>query len=430
MDKKIEKIVSSTFIKLKNIQKFEKYTNKNNIFEKISEISSVIIFLSEADYINADEGKELTFEYLKLLKQVLEKYPYKLPICQFGGLSNIGLAVVAANKRYGGYEKFLLNITDYIIQECNIKLNEFEADLTNTKIRNFDFISGLAGVSNFLLSKVDYPEAKKCLIRILEYFVKLTDNFIHNDNVVPLYYIKVENQLTEDDKKLYPSGCVNFSLSHGISGILYSLSKTLKIGIIVEGHENTIRKIVNEIIDFSYIDQNGCVQFSGRVSLEEYLNHTKDIQNTRASWCYGSPGISSVLYLAGDVLDDDEIKEIAYQSILKICEGSTSDMRLDFPLICHGFAGVLAVTNFMNNKKNDIRLSNMSNTIRNMLIELHDERIYSGYYNSQFVKKNNEIEIDKKIDFSILEGSLGIILAIIHIQTRENLIWQQLIGLS
>ncbi len=426
----IEMIINSTFEKLRNINEFESYVCKKNIFERISEISSVILFLSEADISTHHDSKELTFEYMKLIKQELLSSSSNLHIGLFGGLSNVGISVVAANLKYGGYEKLLLTITNYIVNSTHVMLDDLEKNLTDTKITYFDLISGLSGVSCFLLNRTEFQLAKKCLVRILEYFVKLTGEYTLRQNVVPYYFIKSEHQLTEKDKMIYPDGCINFSLSHGISGILYTLSKAMKLGVVVDDQLSSIERIVRDILAFSYIDVNGCIQFSGRVSLDDYSNRIVDPHNSRASWCYGSPGIASVLHLAGEVLNNHEIERVAYNSILKLCEEPVGDMKLEFPLICHGFAGTLLAIQNMNNKKEDSKLKNMSETLLELLLGFYDVDVYSGYYNSIYTMGINGLVKEEKIDFSLLEGSLGIILTMNSMIKNEPKIWKQMMCLS
>ena len=60
------------------------------------------------------------------------------------------------------------------------------------------------------------------------------------------WYIKGKDLPTKEYRELFKSGCVNYSLSHGIEGPLYILSKGLCMEIEIEGQEEAIKRILGE----------------------------------------------------------------------------------------------------------------------------------------------------------------------------------------
>jgi hypothetical protein len=67
----------------------------------------------------------------------------------------------------------------------------------------------------------------------------------------------------------------------------------------------------------------------------------------RDAWCYGTPGISRALSLAGHALDDTTFVEAAAASAASIADRPVHAWDASGPTLCHGYAGVLqcATTN-------------------------------------------------------------------------------------
>ena len=158
-------------------------------------------------------------------------------------------------------------------------------------------------------------EYKLALKEITEYFVYLFKNIDINDMKIPNYFISASNQANEFDSQIYPNGCFNFSLSHGIAGPLFILLKSKRYGILVEGIDDAIKNITYQICEYAYINDIGYYNFSGRISLENFINKKIDNSISRASWCYGTPGIAKVLFDANDVIKSKEVYKVVKSSL-------------------------------------------------------------------------------------------------------------------
>ncbi len=203
-----------------------------------------------------------------------------------------------------------------IVERVLYNLNQINLDSKYIKMSDFDVMIGLSGVANYLLIFYKEDYIRNTLVEIIKYFISLTEKIEFKEYKLPRYYIKNENQFTDFDKKLYKNGCINFSLSHGIAGPMLIMSKAIKLGIEIPKQRKAINYMLNDMLKFSYTNDLGYRIFSGRVSLEKYINKEADTSNTRASWCYGAIGIGKAVYIAGDIVKNNKALEIASNHLI------------------------------------------------------------------------------------------------------------------
>jgi Lanthionine synthetase C-like protein len=65
---------------------------------------------------------------------------------------------------------------------------------------------------------------------------------------------------------------------------------------------------------------------------------------SRTAWCYGSPGISRALWLAGETINNRSYQQLATEALLAVCRRPLPERRIDSPTFCHGVAGLLQIT--------------------------------------------------------------------------------------
>ena len=74
---------------------------------------------------------------------------------------------------------------------------------------------------------------------------------------------------TDDYKDEYERGCVNFSLSHGIAGPLFILSKAYSNGIQISGQKEAMERVLEEYERLSWYE-DGIWYCPGILAPEEY----------------------------------------------------------------------------------------------------------------------------------------------------------------
>ena len=234
---------------------------------------AVLGFYCEIFILAKDKEKCITkiYELLNDLKGNIENQKY-VDVSLFGGLTNIAVFIQPIVQMTGYFKKFQKNLNKLIIEETSKQSIIYKNNLEWNRSSYFDIISGLSGIATYLFA-LDDEEAKKSIKDVMEYFIVLSE-YRSSDNVLlPGWYIKGKDLPTKEYRELFKSGCVNYSLSHGIAGPLYILSKGLCMEIEIEGQEEAIKRILGEYQKARTYVNEVCI-WPGMMQLNDYLNKT------------------------------------------------------------------------------------------------------------------------------------------------------------
>lgn len=368
---------------------------------------AVLGFYCEIFILAKDKEKCITkiYELLNDLKGNIENQKY-VDVSLFGGLTNIAVFIQPIVQMTGYFKKFQKNLNKLIIEETSKQSIIYKNNLEWNRSSYFDIISGLSGIATYLFA-LDDEEAKKSIKDVMEYFIVLSE-YRSSDNVLlPGWYIKGKDLPTKEYRELFKSGCVNYSLSHGIAGPLYILSKGLCMEIEIEGQEEAIKRILGEYQKARTYVNEVCI-WPGMMQLNDYLNKTNLDDNLRMSWCYGSLGILPSIITAGKAIQDSKLVEWGKNQLLKISEISIDNYYLDSPIICHGYAGASVIfRKSYDNYKNEKYLLRAKEIV-NILLSLYNSEFPYGYKDFTRMYTDNGFTEKYEDKLTLLEGSTGI----------------------
>lgn len=279
-----------------------------------------------------DKWGRFAHNYLSLMVEELNKKGFQ-SLSMFSGAAGVALSVASVSNDFLNYNKLLNTLNDYI-------LNRFEESYSNivkeegTHSLYYDVIEGLSGVLSYLGIYRNQRKYYNVITRGLEILVNLTKDIEIQGQVVPGWYIPVQNQFSELEQDLYPKGNFNTSLSHGIAGPLIILSDMMANGIIVDGQEEAIIKIIKFLFDFKLNDGERDF-WKGQIDFDEVVNKKLTDENIirRDAWCYGNPGICYAIVSAGNALDNQRLIDygiIHYYNennrVVAVYNGMTTDL--------------------------------------------------------------------------------------------------------
>lgn len=209
----------------------------------------------------------------------------------------------------------------------------------------YDVIQGAAGILGYLVS-VPRPEApvRGAARRLIDDLVRMCAP-AEGEQVHRRWHIAPATLAHAEDAALYPYGYVNLGMAHGIPGPLAALSRAWRSGFRRPGLDQAVRHIADQLVDLSVFDRWGR-NWPRVLPLDGSGEPTAVTESLgRTAWCYGAPGVCSALLDAAIALDDDRLREVAFDGLAaelrRLPEGAE---RLDTPTLCHGLAGVLAIT--------------------------------------------------------------------------------------
>ncbi|WP_260640594.1 lanthionine synthetase C family protein [Streptomyces angustmyceticus] len=195
----------------------------------------------------------------------------------------------------------------------------------------YDVFRGLTGIGALLLRRQPQgPELKG----VLEYLVRLTEPVMGPAGLpLPGWWV---GHSPAGNKAATPSGHANAGMAHGITGPLALLALAMRAGVIVDGHEDAMRRICR------WLDQIRQSDFRG-IRWPRWISDRGPAPAMPAapSWCYGTPGLARAQQLAATVLGDDDRKRMAERALLHCLTDPQQLDRVTGRGLCHGFGGLL-----------------------------------------------------------------------------------------
>ena len=373
--------------------------------------------------------KEVWLENIyKLLCEVKKKWGLILAqndISSFNGLGDLLFTVCYVNDKTSNFRKFyysLREISSILLKE-KIEFIRNEISRNNLKTEYYDLSNGLAGIGMFYLNVFDLTEKEREIIKkILECLIQI---HMRNKKGERNWFIRCENQIREEDRIIFRQGSLDLGLAHGIVGVALFLSKAYSQGIIMPYQEEVIMELVNFYLKIGK-EEKGIWGCPSQLGLEDFItkNYSDDIRKHRMSWCYGSLGILRAFQLIGRNMKNVLLEEFALKHLLKIAVSNISDYKLESPILCHGYAGLIVILNLLN-------LESPCESLENRLKEIL--QIEYTFYNTQshFGFKDRGVSVEKGIrkveeveEYSLLNGSHGILLSL-HSLVNCKSDWEQ-----
>lgn len=395
----------------------EKYIKSlANIELSIQNSTASIVVISEIYDFYEDKKKlqELIHSRILFLKNIIENNHNINGIGLFGGLTDIAFAISIVEKKTKNYSNFLNKLNMYLDSTILKYIDYLESNYNKLSFENYDTISGISGVVNYYLSMRNDNKSLFIIERCKRYLIGLTNEVTYKNNLVPGWYIKNKFLATRLDKRNFPNGLLNNSLSHGIAGpliVLVLIGK--KIGIDYELNKSI--KYISNYLKENIVSKNNLPFWIGKHSIDDYIQDKRidDYLEIRVSWCYGSISNLYSLKLAGEILEDSYLSYFACKNIEKFFELDINSLGLVSPTICHGISGyILQYFSYIKSTNNKID-SCYGDTLIKKIIDQFDNKSIHGYRNKEYILKNDLLKEEFTEEDSLLCGSAGVILTLL-----------------
>lgn len=306
-------------------------------------------------------SKEYKYKSRKVLKELLKKISknsYGLEInVTWNGIIGILYIMRSLNEN-----KELDNKINYLEKQLENMVYKLllkkEYKLQNT---DFDIISGLAGIGLYYLY-VNYNNIgllHKITFRLLDMLESIDTLGLHQ-----LYKPKIN---------IISNFQTDYSISHGILGVLYYLSLYYK-----RTNNKFILKIIKQSLQI-YIkfffdkDHNHITRFP---SISKYVDgNIQFYYSTRTVWCYGSIGSFRGLYLIADNINDGNLKKLVIKEIQNFNNSKISDYNLICPTFCHGLSGLYLILSLFNKESTKLNLEYEIKKIEKKIWSYYDEKL-------------------------------------------------------
>lgn len=286
----------------------------------------------------------LGHEYVKIIKNIIEKNDLNKDVSLFTGLAGINYAIHHTSENRTRYTEMLIELDSHLNTLGNrflkdiISVNNY---LTRGTIElGYDLITGITGIGCYIL-KSGNSKLYHLLDCIILHLIKLSKSIVI-DNINTIGFL-TSNEIDdfEETKEKFPHGYLNIGLSHGIAGPLSLLSLAYKNGFKHEGQLSAIKVLADCIIGLTNKDKNG-FYIERMIGLEDLnkVHNERTVNNTRFdAWCYGGFGVVHALTLANSIIRSEPIERVIFDLLNGILNSEVDEWNVNSPIICHGYAG-------------------------------------------------------------------------------------------
>jgi lantibiotic modifying enzyme len=196
--------------------------------------------------------------------------------------------------------------------------------------KDYDLISGLAGIGVYVLERKPSPQRTALLDRIVD---RLSETSTHTAEGITWH--TPPELLADWQRELYPSGYYNLGLSHGVPGVIALLGRLCGEGIAAPHARTLLDGAVSWLLSTENPEESAS-RFGTRLT---GVSGDRPEPPSRVSWCYGDLGIAAALLSAarhaGEPSWEREALRIGRHTARRPVPGS----GVEDAGICHGAAG-------------------------------------------------------------------------------------------
>ena len=409
---RIDKLLQDLQANEKNMQKPDRdYIDGHLLASYLLAIGEGYDFLIDKEHWLAN-----AYNILLYFKQHIEKY-YHWAL--FHSLSDFAFAILSIRVKSGEFEKFLKSLNKAICDIVFEKLIQFENE--STFVHHYDVIAGMTGVGRYLLlyienfkTKEDCLHEKNTLAYILKYLTKLSADVDIDGKEIIGFYVSKNNLWPVERRTQYTHGTLDFGVAHGIAGPLALMTYTAEKNIVIDGQMEAINKII-DVYDEHAVIEDDIIYWPMILSAERYKQHGVADVGSRMSWCYGSIGISCILYKVNKYLGTNSAKYL--HNLKQIAQAPWEIYNLLSPIICHGFAGTMAMFNQIYRETLDEDLLPGLYMCLDEILRLYNSDFPYGFKNIDYGPK----DLPDEDDDTYLNGATGVIIALLSLFNPNSL---------
>lgn len=276
---------------------------------------------------------------------------------------------------------------------------------------NYDLLHGAMGYGFYFLKRYVSPLTSDANKRTYQGFLESLLNSLETMAIKDGEGLKWESVINHEEG----TKGFNLSLSHGMSSIIYLLSKMHfngiakdRIAILIEGASNYIQSFETKekkgrSLYPSWIEPNQVIEYQGRLA-----------------WCYGDIGVGKAMEWAGKVLEDELLINKAQNILLDTSKRKSSKETVVIDAgYCHGSFGNAHIFHqlWRRNKRKDFYEA--------AKFWMEDGFLKHSKDNEQPFLQWNGVKKSWRFESNLLEGISGIGLAMIDYLSENENTWDE-----
>ncbi|MER7540113.1 lanthionine synthetase C family protein [Streptomyces sp. NPDC097704] len=332
----------------------------------------------------------------------------------YSGLSGLAFAATSLSRHGTRYRRLLDVLDAELAPHVLAAAEKLRGTRSGLQVESFDLVSGASGIAARLLVRDQHRHLPELLDALVQLALPV--------GAEPGWGTPPE-LLHESQRQAYPTGNLNCGLAHGIPGLLAVLSLALRAGLEEPGQADAVRAVADWLVEHRSDDAWG-VNWPCVIPLPDPRGALpRGPLPARSAWCYGSPGVARALWLAGEALDDEGLRDLAVEAVAAVLRRPLDARSINSPTFCHGVAGLLQVVLRF---AHDTRLPFLTGAAEQLVSQL-----LAAYAPDRPVGYASLEPGDNPVDrVGLLDGAAGVALVLLAAATDAEPTWDRLFLLS
>ncbi|MEU0871924.1 lanthionine synthetase C family protein [Nocardia brasiliensis] len=330
----------------------------------------------------------------------------------FDGLTGLAFGALLMSRDGTRYQRLLAELDRGIVRDATSRAAVLAHARHGLPFESFDLVSGITGTGAYLLRRNACLAALRAALTGLVAVCRWETDLPNWHT--PAWSIAPRTPMAES----FPGGVLNCGLAHGVPGPLALLSLAELSGVSVAGQREAIAVVGHWLAAHRADDAHGPNWPTG-IPLP---GTTAVGTRPRNAWCYGGPGVARALWLAGNAIDDGQLRSLAVETMVAASSRFAATAETDPALgLCHGVAGLLQITLRFAHDTGDSRFGRAAVELTDRLLAGYDPAHRFGF------RCARELPADRP---GLLDGAAGIALALLAASTGEAPDWDRMLLLA
>lgn len=208
-------------------------------------------------------------------------------------------------------------------------------------IEDYDVVSGLVGYGVYALERLPRPSAVTLLEKVIDHLETWAETTPQG-----ITWLSHPHLLWEETAALFPQGCYNLGLAHGVPGIVALLGEILAAGVAVDRARPLLEGAVSWLLA-QRLPEDSPSAYTDLIGAGGKSARGEAPRPSRLAWCYGDAGVAVALLGAALGAERADWRRAALDIARRAARRSKEDARVKDAGLCHGAAGLAHLFNRM-----------------------------------------------------------------------------------
>lgn len=336
----------------------------------------------------------------------------------FGGLCGLGWTVEHISQMKPEF------VTPQAAESTDEDVNE-EVDaavlrrllLLSGRVCDFDLINGLVGYGVYFLERWPSGRSEEGLRAVINALNRIAEKTFSTCT-----WRTVPERVPAHERELCPNGYYNLGVAHGVPGVLQFLCQIVRTGA-----ETQLVSCLRDGTLGWLTAQAGADH--GRLRFKAWVNSEGKSADARPVWCYGDLGVAAILLQVADVTNDDALNKFVLEVLETCLKLPNESYSVQDAGLCHGAIGIAHIYNRIYQRLGDERFRGAALNWYQRALKMFKPGTGVGGY-TKYATSGPGGAVVWEAWPGLLDGSIGIALALLAAVTSVEPCWDRLFLLS